>query len=127
MRGSRTRTSLAEARGLGSAKEGAAHWWAQRVTAVALVPLTIWFVGSLLALTGGDHSAFVVWLRSPFNAVAMVAFVVAVFYHMALGLRVVVEDYVHDDRIKIPAIIIFQIACFMLSITGIITIIMIIT
>lgn len=127
MSGRRTRTPLAEARGLGSAKEGAAHWWAQRVTAVALVPLTIWLVGSLLALTGGDHSTFVVWLRSPFNAALMVAFVVVVFYHMALGLRVVVEDYIHDDRIKIPAIVIIQIGCFILSVTGVITTIMIIT
>lgn len=127
MRGGRTRTPLAEARGLGSAKEGAAHWWAQRVTAVALVPLTIWFVGSLLALTGGDHSTFVVWLRSPFNTVLMAVFVIAVFFHMALGLRVVVEDYVHDGRIKIPAIVIIQIGCLTLIITGIIAIIMTIT
>ncbi|MBL28248.1 MAG: succinate dehydrogenase, hydrophobic membrane anchor protein [Rhodospirillaceae bacterium] len=127
MRGRRTRTPLAEARGLGSAKEGAAHWWAQRVTAMALVPLTIWFVGSLLALTGGDHSTFVVWLRSPFNTVVMVVFVVAAFYHMALGLRVVVEDYIHDARIKIFAIAIIQIGCFILSITGIVSIIMVIT
>jgi succinate dehydrogenase / fumarate reductase, membrane anchor subunit len=127
MRGRRTRTPLAEARGLGSAREGAAHWWAQRVSAVALVPLTIWFLGSILALIGGDHSAFVAWLRSPVNAVVMVAFVIAVFYHMALGLVVVVEDYAHDARIKIPAIAITQTGCLMLGITCIVAIINIIT
>lgn len=127
MRGRRTRTPLAEARGLGSAKEGAAHWWAQRVTAIALVPLTIWFVGALLALTGGDHSTFVVWLRSPFNAAMVAAFVVAVFYHIALGLRVVVDDYVHHKGIKILSIVFIDIGLSILGITALIAIIMIIT
>lgn len=116
------RSPLAQARGLGSAKDGSAHWWAQRVTAVALVPLTIWFIASLVALTGGDHSAFVAWLRSPLNTVLMVTFVIAVFYHMALGLQVVAEDYVHDDRIKIPTIILIQIGCSMFTLTCIILI-----
>ena len=69
----------------------------QRVTAVALIPLTLWFAASLIALTGSDYNAFIAWLKAPFVAILMVLFLIALFHHMALGLQVVVEDYVHSD------------------------------
>ena len=89
------RTPLARAMGLGSAKEGVQHWWAQRVSAVALVLLGLWFVASLIALAGADHLRVVAWLHGPLAAVLTILMLAAVFYHTALGLQVVIEDYVH--------------------------------
>lgn len=122
MKNQPTRAHLVRARGLGSAKDGTAHWWVQRLTAVALVPLTAWFMASLIVLTGRDQASFVAWLGSLVNTVLMLAFVIALFYHMALGLQVVVEDYVHTDRIKIPAVMAIQLGCTLLAITALVSI-----
>ena len=84
------RTPLARALGLGSAKKGAAAWWAERVSAVALVPLTLWFAASVIAHTGSDHAAFIAWLSTPLAAILMVLLLIALFYHTALGLEVVI-------------------------------------
>jgi succinate dehydrogenase / fumarate reductase membrane anchor subunit len=119
MDGQRMRSPLARARGLGSAREGVEHWWMQRVTAVALIPLTLWFVASLIALTGSDYNAFIAWLRVPFIAILMVLFLIALFHHIALGLRVVVEDYVHSNRAKIPTVVAIRLVCFALVVAGI--------
>ena len=116
------RSPLSRARGLGSAKEGVDHWWMQRVTAVALIPLTLWFMASLIARAGGDYSAFIVWLRAPFVTILMVLLLIALFYHTALGLRVVVEDYVHSERVKIPILVVIYLGCFTLAIAGILAI-----
>ena len=89
------RTPLARARGLGSAKSGTHHWWMQRLTAVALVPLSLWFVASLINMATANHATVVAWLNSPVAAVLLCALIVAIFYHGQLGLQVVVEDYVH--------------------------------
>jgi succinate dehydrogenase / fumarate reductase membrane anchor subunit len=93
----------------------------QRVTALALIPLTLWFAASLIAHIRGDYSVLILWLRSPFTSVAMVLLLTALFYHMALGLQVVVEDYVHSDRIKIPAVAVIHLASFALAAAGIVT------
>jgi succinate dehydrogenase / fumarate reductase, membrane anchor subunit len=119
MDGQRMRSPLGRARGLGSAREGVEHWWMQRVTAAALIPLTLWFVVSLIALTGSDYNAFIAWLKAPFVAILMVLLLVALFHHMALGLQVVVEDYVHSDRAKIPTVLAIRLACFALAVAGI--------
>jgi succinate dehydrogenase membrane anchor subunit len=119
MDGQRMRSPLGRARGLGSAREGVEHWWMQRVTAAALIPLTLWFVVSLIALTGSDYNAFIAWLKAPFVAILMVLVLVALFHHMALGLQVVVEDYVHSDRAKIPTVVTIRLACFALAVAGI--------
>ena len=95
------RTPIGKVRGLGSAKEGTEHFWVQRVTAVALVPLTIWFVGSLVCLTGASQSDVYGWLASPLNAILMLLVVVAGMYHLKLGLQVIIEDYVHGDGMKL--------------------------
>jgi succinate dehydrogenase / fumarate reductase membrane anchor subunit len=99
------RTPLKTARGLGSAKDGTAHWWAQRMTALALIPLTIWFVASVAALAGADHAAFVQWIGSPIVATLMILLVVATFHHAQLGIQVVIEDYVHNEPAKIAMIV----------------------
>ena len=99
------RSDLGRVRGLGSAKDGTSHWWAQRVTAVALVPLSIWFVFSVVNLVGVDKDGFKVWLNGPGSFVLMTLFLIALFYHMQLGLQVVIEDYVHNERNKVTSFV----------------------
>ena len=89
------RDPLAIARGLGSAKDGAQHWWVQRLTAVALLLLTPWFVITALGLVGADQTTARLTLAQPLNATLLLAYVLAMFWHAQLGLQVVVEDYVH--------------------------------
>jgi len=109
------RTSAKAVRGLGAAREGAAHWWAQRMTALALVPLSVWFAVSVIRLAGAEHGAFAEWLASPFNAVAMLLFTVAGFHHAALGLQVVLEDYISGEGRRIAAIVAVKGACWALA------------
>ena len=97
------RTPVARARGLGSAKDGLHHWWVQRVSAVALIPLTIWFVASVVGLAGADHAAVAAWIGNPVVAVLMVLLVTATLYHAQLGMQVVYEDYIHTHWLKITA------------------------
>ncbi len=104
MRGHKIQTSLARARGLGSARSGATHWWAQRVTAIALIPLTLWFLASLAGLLQTDYGAFLNWIRSPLNTVLAITFVIVMFHHAALGLQTIVEDYVHNDAVRVAAL-----------------------
>lgn len=120
------RTPLASARGLGSSQSGVAHWWAQRVSAVALVPLTLWFVGCLLAHVGADYASVMAWLSSPLQAVLMILFVAAAFYHSQLGLQVIVEDYVHLEWAKIVTIVVLQFANVLLAVAAIIAVLMIV-
>lgn len=120
MAAKQVRSSFGRTQGLGSAREGVGHWWTQRVTAVALVPLTPWLAASLIARARDDYGAFILWLRTPLTTVLMVLLLIALFYHMALGLQVVVEDYVHNDRIKMPTVVVIHLGCFALAVAGII-------
>jgi succinate dehydrogenase membrane anchor subunit len=113
------RTPLARAIGLGSAKEGVGPWWAERVSAVALVPLTLWFAASIIAHTASDYATFIVWLRTPLTAIALILLLVALFYHTALGLQVVIEDYVHSG-IKFAAVIAMRLGCCALATAGVV-------
>jgi succinate dehydrogenase / fumarate reductase membrane anchor subunit len=89
-------TKLAQVRGLGAAHSGVGHWWWQRVTAVALIPLSLWFVYSLLNVIQLDTAVKVSeWFSSPVNTIMAVLLIAATFYHAKLGVQVVVEDYVH--------------------------------
>ena len=99
------RSPLGRARGLGSAKTGTDHWWAQRLTALALVPLTIWFVVSMILVTGADYAAAVDFISSPSNAVLLILLIVATFHHGQLGLQVVIEDYIHTKWLEVGLII----------------------
>ncbi|GMQ76488.1 MAG: succinate dehydrogenase, hydrophobic membrane anchor protein [Gammaproteobacteria bacterium] len=112
------RTPLARARGLGSAKSGTHHWWMQRLTAVALVPLSLWFVASLLTVVTADHATAVAWLRSPLVAILASALIVAVFYHGQLGIQVVLEDYVHSESLKLVAIVVTMFLSLLLAIAS---------
>jgi succinate dehydrogenase / fumarate reductase membrane anchor subunit len=102
------RTPLARVRHLGSAKDGTHHWWAQRLTALALIPLTIWFVASVISLVGAGHGAVVSWIGNPVSATLMLILIVAVFYHAHLGLQIVIEDYVHNKAAKLALLLTVQ-------------------
>lgn len=95
------RTPLARATGLGSAGRGTEHFWRQRMTAVALIPLSIWFVVSALTLVGANLAEALVFLAEPMNAILMFLFLFAALYHMTLGVQVVIEDYIHGERMKL--------------------------
>lgn len=86
---------IKRARGLGSAQSGADHWWTQRVTAIALVLLGLWFVITVLRVVHGDYASARALVARPWNALLLIAFVVTMFWHAVLGLQVVIEDYVH--------------------------------
>jgi succinate dehydrogenase / fumarate reductase membrane anchor subunit len=115
----RLRSPLGRAIGLGSAKEGAEHWWAQRVSAVALIPLGLWFAASLLALAGADRAAVLAWLHAPVQAILAILLLIAVFYHAALGLQVVIEDYVHAEWLKVSSRVAMRLVSFGLAVAGI--------
>jgi succinate dehydrogenase / fumarate reductase, membrane anchor subunit len=112
------RSPLARAIGLGSAMEGVGQWWAERVSAVALVPLTLWFAASIIAHTGSDYATFTVWLRTPFATTLMILLLIALFHHTALGLQVVIEDYVHSG-VKFAAVIAVRLGCIALAAAGV--------
>jgi succinate dehydrogenase / fumarate reductase membrane anchor subunit len=95
------RSPLSRVLGLGSAKDGTAHWWAQRVTAVALVPLTVWFVFSLLTLPDFDYETVRTWLSVPVTGFLAVLLVGVLSYHSYLGTIVIVEDYVSSSGMKV--------------------------
>jgi len=114
------RSPLARVRGLGSAKEGMHHWWAQRVTAIALVPLCLWFIFSLAGLGGADYNAITQWMQSPVICTALILLVIALFHHAQLGMQVVIEDYVGGKALRIGSIILTR---FVFLFTGLASII----
>jgi succinate dehydrogenase / fumarate reductase, membrane anchor subunit len=95
------RSPLGRARGLGAAKTGSAHWWAERVSSAALLPLVLYFVVSVLILRGADHGAMVAYMSQPWNAVLYLALIVTMFWHLSMGMQVVIEDYVRADATRI--------------------------
>lgn len=96
---------LSKAKGLGSAKEGLHHWIVQRFTGIALVPLSLWFMWSMVCLAGAEHAEVVAWMRIPANAVSLCLFVGVALYHSALGVQVVMEDYIHHEGFRIIKVI----------------------
>ncbi len=99
------RTPLARARGLGSARDGLHHWWAQRLTAIALIPLVVWFAISLVMLSGADQEVVRAWIGSPLVMVLLILTISVGLHHGQLGLQVVIEDYVHGDGRKLALIV----------------------
>ncbi|NVJ71085.1 MAG: succinate dehydrogenase, hydrophobic membrane anchor protein [Alphaproteobacteria bacterium] len=109
------KTPLAKVHGLGSAKEGTHHWWVQRVTAVANIPLVIFMVVSFVGNAGKGHAEWVAWLKQPLVSVLVILFVANFVYHMRLGLQVIVEDYVHDKGTKIATMLMITFACVLIA------------
>lgn len=118
------RSHMRVVQGLGSAKHGVKHWWWQRLSALAMIPLSVWFVFSLMrAMLFQEPEMVSNWLGSPFSAVALIVFLVAMFTHAALGVQVVVEDYVSCPWKKYTLLIANQFACTVLALIGILSII----
>ena len=117
------RSPLGRAIGLGSAKEGVGHWWAQRITALALVPLAVWFVVAIVELAGADRAAVVEWVREPLPAVLLVLLLIATFYHGALGLQVVIEDYVENETLRLGLLIAMRLLAFVFVVRGVLAVI----
>ena len=116
------RTPLGRAIGLGSAKEGVTHWWRQRVSALALVPLTVWFVIGVIALAGADHATFVAWVKNPMTAIFLILLLIATFYHTALGLQVVIEDYVEREWARLAGLLAMRLLCVLFAVRGILAV-----
>jgi succinate dehydrogenase / fumarate reductase membrane anchor subunit len=105
------RTPLSRARGLGSAKHGAGHWVSERVSSIALIPLTIWAAYGVIRLAAGDYDFAVRWVSDPINATLLVVTFAISFFHMQSGLRVVVEDYIHKAMTKSALLILNLFVC----------------
>lgn len=109
------RSPLSQARGLGSAKEGVGHWWVQRLTAIALIPLSLWFVVSVARFPLLDHATMVAWIKAPLVAVALSLFFVAMIHHATLGVQVVIEDYVGNEGTKLVSIVLAKFALYAIA------------
>lgn len=116
------RDPLARARGLGSAKSGTEHWWAQRVSAIALVPLVLYTLYLIVSLAGADYTTVRLTIAQPWNAVALVLFVATAFWHARLGLQVVIEDYVHTRWLELALLIAVKFVYMLLGLAAVIAI-----
>jgi len=110
------RSALGSARGLGSAKDGLHHWWGQRLTALALIPLSLWFVVSILSLMGGSLADYTAWVSNPVNATILILTLAVTFHHAQQGLQVIIEDYVSHHGVRSVAVIAVKFACLGLSV-----------
>jgi succinate dehydrogenase / fumarate reductase membrane anchor subunit len=111
-------TPLRRVRGSGSAKSGSHHWWMQRVSSIALLPLTIWFIASLASSAGISHGEALLWIGNPLNAVLLLALIALTFQHTASGLQVVIEDYVNQEWLRMAAILVVKGVCWLLGIAA---------
>jgi succinate dehydrogenase / fumarate reductase membrane anchor subunit len=113
------RTPMRRVRGLGAAHSGTGHFWHQRVTAVAGIPLTIAFIVILVALMGRSHAAVVQILGSPIIAIIMLLFIVNTVYHMWIGMQEILLDYVHDDMLKFVTLMANTFFCFAVALASV--------
>ena len=116
------RTPLARARGLGSARDGVHHWWVQRLTAIALIPLVVWFAVSLVMLSGADYAVVRAWIGSPLVMVLLILTIGIGLHHGQLGMQVVIEDYVHNDGMKLALIVLMRFIAVFFGLAAIVAI-----
>lgn len=116
------RSGLGRVRGLGSARDGVHHWWMQRMSAAALVPLTLWFVFSVALLRGASQVEVQAWIATPYVTVLLLVMVVATFLHLAMGVQTVIEDYVRDGVWKLLALLVNKWACTLLGLAAVLAI-----
>src|SRR5580704_8787270 len=116
------RSTLGQVRGLGSAKSGSAHWWAQRLTAFALIPLTLWFICAVIRLAGLPRAAVTAWAGHPLVAALLVALVLATFHHLQLGLQAVLEDYVSSERNRLVSLVVMKAAVVLLALIAVVSV-----
>src|SRR3712207_9084343 len=112
------RSPLGRVRGLGSAKSGVHHWWVQRVTSLSLLRLTLWFVLSIAGLAGAVYEQTVGWIARPWNAVLLRVTIGITFYHTALGLQVILEDYTNQEWLKVGASLAAKGLCLLLALAS---------
>jgi succinate dehydrogenase / fumarate reductase membrane anchor subunit len=112
------RSPLARARGLGSAKQGASEWWRQRITALLLIPLTVWFAPAIAVLPGASYEVVRQWIASPLNGVLLLAFIVVAAHHSILGLKTVIEDYVHGGGVKLASLLFMKLGFLLLALAA---------
>jgi succinate dehydrogenase / fumarate reductase membrane anchor subunit len=115
----RYQTDRQRVRGLGTAHEGTGHWWSQRITSLALVPLTIFFVFPFVRNLGADWETVRASYASPFNAIVAILFFITSFVHLQQGLQVVIEDYVHDKRMLTAALLANTFLCWAFGLTAV--------
>ncbi|MDE2379943.1 succinate dehydrogenase, hydrophobic membrane anchor protein [Bradyrhizobium sp.] len=113
------RSALGKAVGLGSARDGVENWLLERVSAVALIPLTLWFTVSTVMHAGDDYATVMAWLRRPVTTTLMALLLMALFHHTALGLQVIIEDYVHS-RMKVLLLVGMRLGCLAMAVTGLV-------
>lgn len=116
------RSALGRARGLGTAKTGSAHWWAERVSSAALLPLALYFVVSVIILRGADHAAMVAYMDQPWNAVLYLALIVTMFWHLSMGMQAVIEDYVRADSARIIVLMLVKAGIALMALACIISV-----
>lgn len=112
------RSPLGRVRGLGSAKGGTHHWWLQRVTSMALLPLTIWFALAAASLAGASYVDTVAWIGRPWNAVLLLATIGLTFHHLASGMQVILEDYANSEWAKVGGILAIKAICVLLALAS---------
>jgi|TARA_B110000116_G_C16456076_1_gene411576 succinate dehydrogenase / fumarate reductase, membrane anchor subunit len=110
---------LNKALGLGSAKEGAEHWWVQRLSAVALIPLGLWFAVALAGMEDMTYRSVIEFIRHPVNSILLILALITLTYHSQLGVQVVVEDYVHSSTLKVITIVVVSFAHILVAVAGI--------
>jgi succinate dehydrogenase / fumarate reductase membrane anchor subunit len=115
-------TPLKRVRGAGAAGSGAHHWWMQRVSSIALLPLTIWFIVSLATSAGMSHAEAIAWIGKPFNAVLLIALIALTFQHTASGLQVIIEDYVNQEWLRIGSVLAVKGICWLLGIAAVLAV-----
>lgn len=116
------RSPLGRARGMGAARAGSRHWWVQNVTSIALVPLSLWFICTMIRLLGASRADVVAWIRAPVPVVLMIALIVATFYHMQLGVQVIIEDYVHQPGMRLASLLLIKAAAILLALACIVSV-----
>ena len=112
------RSYLGRARGLGTAHDGFHHWWMQRLTSLALLPLTLWFVWSLVHLAGAPYAVVRAWAGGPVHATLLLALIAATFQHMHLGVQAVAEDYIHTKPIQLTVVVAVKAASALLALAA---------
>ena len=112
------RSALGRVRGKGSARGGTHHWFMQRVTSVALLPLMLWFALSVAMLAGASHAEAVAWIGRPVNAVLLLASIALAFHHTAAGLQVILEDYLHKEWPRMVAVLLAKGGCWLAAIAA---------
>ena len=117
------RTPIKKARGLGAAKHGVEHWWFQRITAVALIPLVLWFIFGIMSHAGADYETVHAWIAQPVVAVLFVLLLAMAFHHAQLGLQVIWEDYIHPHWLQVTFIVVTKFAAVVLGLGGIFAVI----